>query len=81
MEKPSKLTRQKYFTDYSDKSEFASNARLLQSYWRVQNNIKLERTYGNFLSVDQAYCKQLNFLTDKIRETVKKEIKENEQNY
>lgn len=78
MQKPSKSTRQKYFTDYSDKSDFASNARLLQSYWRENSNIKLERTYGNFLSVDQAYCQQLNFLTDKIRETVKKEIKENE---
>ncbi len=77
MKKPPIELQRKYKTDYKDKSIFASNARLLQSIWREENNILLERTYGNFLSHEQAYDQELNFLTPKIKAIVKKEIEEN----
>ncbi|MBS1515333.1 MAG: hypothetical protein JSS63_09890 [Bacteroidetes bacterium] len=77
MKKPPIELQRKYKTEYKDKSIFASNARLLQSIWREENNIQLERTYGNFLSSEQAYTQELNFLTPKIKEIVKKEIEEN----
>lgn len=77
MKKPPIELQRKYKTEYKDKSIFASNARLLQSIWRQENNIPLERTYGNFLSSEQAYVQELNFLTPNIRAIVKKEIEEN----
>lgn len=73
---PIELQR-KYKTDYKDKSIFASNARLLQSIWREEKNIPMMKTYGNFLSHEQAYIQELNFLTPKIREIVKKQIEDN----
>jgi len=77
MKKPPIELQRKHKTEYNDKSVFASNARLLQSIWRQENNIPLERTYGNFLSPEQAYIQELNFLTPHIRGIVKKEIEGN----
>lgn len=78
MKKASLEIRKKYKTEYLDKSEFAANARLLQSMWRENNQIPLLRTWGNYLSIEQAYCKQLNFISDKVRLKVKEEVDANE---
>lgn len=77
MNKPPIELQRRYKTEYKDKSIFASNARLLQSIWREENKIPLERTYGNFLSHEQAYVQDLNFLSPNIRDIVKKEIEVN----
>ena len=41
------MLRRKYETDYYDKTDFASKARLLQSIWRTENGFEFEK-YGNF---------------------------------
>lgn len=71
--KPPKSLRKKYHTDYSDLSDFAANARLLQSIWRTEQGYDYER-YGNFLHLDFAKSSGANFLTDSIFKMVKKEI-------
>ena len=78
MEKIPSEIKNKFRTAYADKSVFAANARLLQSIWREERNIPSLRTWGNYLSLDNAYCKQSNFLTEKIRAEVKKEVDDNE---
>ncbi len=78
MERPSPKLRKQYKTEYSDASAFAANARLLQSIWRDEKGIPLKRIYGNFLNNEQAYCEEANFLTQKIKDVVKREIEENE---
>jgi hypothetical protein len=72
--KPDKEIRKEYETDYYDKTSFASNARLLQSIWRVENGFEFEK-YGNFLKLDFAKATGANFLTKKIFEIVKYEVK------
>lgn len=69
--------KEKYHTNYPDKSEFAKKARLLQSIWREENDIPLKRKYGNQLSHEQASA-ELNFLTPAIRKIVRDEISENQ---
>ena len=72
--KPDKELRKKYETDYYDKTDFASNARLLQSIWRTENGFEFEN-YGNFLKLDFAKETGANFLTNGISEIVKFEVK------
>ena len=72
--KPSKELRVKYHTDYSDKNQFASNARLLQSIWREEKGYKFVK-YGNFLEEEFAKQSGVNFLTKEIFEIVKEEVK------
>jgi hypothetical protein len=72
--KPDKKLRQKYETDYDDKSEFASKARLLQSIWRTENGYEFEK-YGNFLKLNFAKETGANFLTRKIFNIVRSEVK------
>ncbi len=81
MNKPPIEIRKKYKTSYSDRSDFASRARLLQSVWREEHGITLKRTWGNFLSLKQAYCKEHNFLTQKIKDEVRKEVDANENSF
>ena len=74
-----KLLSNKYKTGYADKSVCAAKARLLQSIWREEQGIPLKRTWGNYLSLTQAYCNQNNFLSQKIKDIVAKEVEANEQ--
>ena len=71
--KPSKQIRLKYHTDYSDLSEFASKARLLQSIWRTEKGFDFEKL-GNYLKLDFAKKNGANFLTDSIFKIVKNEV-------
>lgn len=73
--KPDKELRKKYNTDYSDKTDFASNARLLQSIWRTEKGFEFEsKKYGNFLKLDFAKEEGANFLTYGIFKIVKYEV-------
>lgn len=72
--KPDKELRKKYGTDYYDRSDFASNARLLQSIWRTEKGFDFEK-YGNFLKLNFAKENGANFLTNGIFEIVKYEVK------
>jgi len=71
--KPDKELRKKYETDYYDKTDFTSNARLLQSIWRTENGFEFDK-YGNFLKLDFAKETGANFLTSGIFEIVKFEV-------
>ena len=62
--RPNKEIQKKYKTDYYDKTDFASNARLLQSIWRTENGFEFEK-YGNFLKLDFAKETGANFLTSR----------------
>jgi hypothetical protein len=72
--KPNKELRKQFETDYSDNSEFSSNARLLQSIWRVEKGYDFEK-YGNFLKEDFSKKIGANFLTENIFDIVKTEVK------
>lgn len=71
--KPDKKLREKYRTNYYDKTDFASSARLLQSIWRTDMGYEYDK-YGNFLKVDFAVESGANFLTPGIFEIVKFEV-------
>ncbi len=71
--KPGKELRNKYKTDYNDRTDFASCARLLQSIWRTEKGFEYEK-YGNFLKPDFAKRTGANFLTKGIFEIVKQEV-------
>lgn len=73
--KLSKTLKDKYYTNYHDKSEFASSARLLQSIWRTEKGYDYEK-YGNFLKLDFAENTGANFLTESIFEIVKQEVRD-----
>lgn len=76
MQKPTKELRVKYHTDYADTHAFSSNARLLQSIWRTEKkyaHVKLK--CGNFLEEDFARGSGANFLSKKIFEIIKEEVK------
>ena len=73
--RPTKSLREKYHTDYFDKSDFASRARLLQSKWRTEKGYNDFEKYGNFLKIDFAQETGANFLTPNIFEIVKNEVK------
>jgi len=78
MKRPDIAIQRKYKTDYNDKSVFAANARLLQSIWREEKGIPLKRIFGNYLSLKQAYCEEFNFLSQKIKDEVRKVVDGNE---
>jgi hypothetical protein len=71
--KPSKELRIKYKTDYNDRTDFASNTRLLQSIWRTKKGFEYEK-YGNFLKLYFAKETGANYLTKGIFEIVKHEV-------
>lgn len=71
--KPDISLRKKYHTDYYDKSEFATRARLLQSIWRSEQGYSFEK-YGNFLELEFAKESGANFLTKGIYDLVKFEV-------
>ena len=78
MEKPSSKLRNTFRTNYNDLSVFASNARLLQSIWRHENNIPHRMDYfGNFIEGDYAYKDQHNFHTAKVKNIVAEELRLN----
>ena len=72
MKIPQKL-KKKFHTDYSDKSEFAAKARLLQSIWREEKGLTHEK-FGNYLRENDFNNIGKNFLTPDIFEIVKREI-------
>jgi len=72
--KPDKQLRKKYRTDYRDRTEFASIARLLQSIWREEKGYE-SGNYGNYLDLDFAKTTGANFLNQRIFEIVKTEVK------
>jgi len=72
--RPKKELRKKYHTDYSDKSPFASKARLLQSIWREDKGLEFAK-YGNLLNEEFAKKTGVNFLTKSIYKIVKKEVR------
>lgn len=71
--KPSKEIKRKFNTDYDDRTDFASNARLLQSIWRTEQGYEFDQ-YGNFLELDFAKKTGANFLTKGIFDIVKREV-------
>lgn len=71
--KPNKELRKKYETDYNDRTDFASKARLLQSIWRTEKGYAFDK-YGNFLQLNFAKQTGANFLTKKIFEIVTQEV-------
>ena len=71
--KPTKELREKFSTNYYDRSAFASKARLLQSMWRTEKGYEYEQ-YGNYLQLDFAKESGANFLTPEIFELVKHEV-------
>jgi hypothetical protein len=71
--RPDKELRERYETNYYDKTDFASNARLLQSIWRTEKGFEFEK-YGNFLKLDFAKETGANFLNKDIFEIVKFEV-------
>ncbi len=71
--KPSKELRKKYETDYNDRTDFSSEARLLQSIWRTEKGYDFDK-YGNFLELNFAKETGVNFLTNGIYEIVKQEV-------
>ena len=75
--RPSKGLRVKFETNYNDKTDFASNARLLQSIWRTEKGFKFDKSekYGNYLNLDFAKETGANFLTENIFDLVKQEVK------
>jgi len=71
--KPKKELRKQYETDYNDRTDFASKARLLQSIWRTEKGYDFDK-YGNFLEFNFAKQSGANFLTKGIFDIVKQEV-------
>jgi hypothetical protein len=70
--------KEKYHTNYKDLTEFASNARLLQSIWRTEKGYEYDiEKYGNYLKYENAINKGENFLTEKIFNLVKEAVQNN----
>lgn len=79
--KISKEIKEKYHTNYADKTEFASNARLLQSIWRTEKGFEYDKEkYGNYLNETNAINNGENFLTERIFELVKNTMNNNPNN-
>ena len=64
--KPPKQLREKFATNYYDKSSFASKARLLQSIWRTERGYEYDKesVYANYLQLDFAKESGANFFTN-----------------
>lgn len=76
--KISKELKEKFHTNYSDTTEFASKARLLQSIWRTEKGFEYdEEKLGNYLIEKNAINNGENFLTKKIFELVKNVVNNN----
>lgn len=76
--KSTKELKEKFYTNYSDSTEFASNARLLQSIWRTEKGFEYDKEkLGNYLIEKNAINNGENFLTNKIFELVKKLVNNN----
>ena len=83
--KPSKNLLQDYHVEYEYDSVFSSRARLLQSIWRVEH-LQLEEMgasekgnyFGNYLPIEIAKQKGLNFLNETILKTVQDTIQNKE---
>jgi len=68
--------KEKYHTNYTDTTEFASRARLLQSIWREENGLSFGK-YGNYLNENDTKNIGKNFLTTRIFELVKNVVNSN----
>lgn len=80
MKRPSIKELDKYEVNYKPDTNFASNARLLQSKWRVKkgypkNNI-IKSNYGNFVETEFAKDNKVNYLTNNIKKLVTEKISE-----
>ncbi|OCW92361.1 hypothetical protein A9168_16420 [Macellibacteroides sp. HH-ZS] len=76
--KISKELKEKFHTNYSDTTKFASKARLLQSIWRTEKGFEYdEEKLGNYLIEKNAINNGENFLTKKIFELVKNVVNNN----
>ena len=76
--KISKELKEKFHTNYSDTTEFASKARLLQSIWRTEKGFEYdEEKLGNYLIEKNAINNGENFLTKRIFELVKNVVNNN----
>lgn len=84
--KPSKELLEKYHVDYKYDTVFSSRARLLQSVWR-EEHLQLEEMgvskggyyLGNYLPLEIAEQKKLNFLSGTISRTVQDAIRNKEE--
>lgn len=78
MKRPSVEELKKYKVLYEKDTDFASNARLLQSKWRTSkgypiNEVK-KSNYGNFLETEFAKREKANFLTSHIKDLIVNKI-------
>jgi hypothetical protein len=80
MKRPLKEELEQYSAFYEKDTDFASNARLMQSKWRVKKNYPINTTkrsnYGNFIDTEFAEKEKINFLTAKIQHLVTEKIME-----
>jgi hypothetical protein len=80
MDRPPKHELEKFNVGYEKDTVFASNARLLQSKWRVMHNYPINKVkksnFGNFIETEFAYKEKVNFLTPNIRRLVTDKIPE-----
>jgi hypothetical protein len=80
MDRPTKYELVRFNVDYEKDTVFASNARLLQSKWRVKHdypiNTVIKSNYGNFIETEYANREKVNFLTSNIRKLVTDKIPE-----
>lgn len=74
MLRPPKEEAEKYSAYYKPDTEFSAFGRLLQSKWRDKKQYPFV-DYGNFLPVEFAKTTKANFLTEKIGNLVKEEVK------
>ena len=73
--KPDKELRKKYKTDYYDKTDFASKARLLQSIWRTENDFEFDK-YGILKKkefYDKSKMNKISFAKDITENELRKE--------
>ena len=85
--RPDKKTLSDFHVLIESDTDFAAYGRMLQSKWRINNNISIgtykkkqknglvkEIELGNFIEKNAAFKNGSNFLTDEIREVVKTEL-------
>jgi hypothetical protein len=80
MLRPLEEELKKYSAFYKNDTNFASNARLQQSKWRLKKgypkNTTKKSDYGNFIETEFAKQEKVNFLTPNIRRLVTDKIPE-----